>query len=615
MYDEEDDDLESQDRTIRSKVDGPFGPTWIIVTERSQLPHLEAIYQHKLKAFMDRTGKTEATIFDLLQDPANSSDAFKLDQWIHERQSQRLNLSAEEREKLKYREEQEFSELVQQREQMFGRILTEEEQGKRVTIYNDDDKSVMVSLTQDSPHNEVTTVLGYFGEYTSPKQKEILQAWTKEAPDQQITELKDEPLRLKKLNGDGFDVLTNQTHPDILRAATMNRMVELGKERYQVIQKWIEDSTQPDNPQRVRIFHQGFDQYNDSTELNLKRFSIDYVEHIYKHISQARATLLPEHKQRLDDYYEVLLERQNDPTFAPMFIEIPRSLKGERETFTLTKNADKEVLYLAYDIYGDRLTEPHKDLLWKWYEEAPWKKPVPDTIRAYDQTDLNNFRVLHKFKDMEEIEKSLRDSKSLFTPYDAEKAQDWISALQPIFPRDPKQEKAICLHSSQFKLEVTLSKVQNEPDKFNELLNDGHWTTTSRNRLLIQSWLRQADKTPEEEIVYNSETFTRNSSLSKLQELAGYVAEEKFGLLSQESAKKLMTWIHTKEKFGDDYFLDKPAPLAEPVPLHPYEEIKAYQRNLEMAFAEIQSEISRSNLENKPSKEIDKDKNDPFPSL
>ena len=103
--------------------------------------------------------------------------------------------------------------------------------------------------------------------------------------------------------------------------------------------------------------------------------------------------------------------------------------------------------------------------------------------------------------------------------------------------------------------------------------------------------------------------------MSKLQELAAFVAEEKFGTLSSDSAKKLMTWIHTKEKFGDDYSLGKPAPQPEPVPLHPYEEIKAQQRNMEMAFAEIRSEISRSNLEEKPSKEIDKDKNDPFPSL
>ena len=615
MYDEDGEDLESQDRTIRSKVDGPFGPTWIIVNQRSQLPHLEAIYRHKLKVFMDRTGKTEATIFDLLQDPDNSSDAFKLDQWIRERQRQRLDLSVEEREQLKNREENEFSGLLSEREQVFGRILSEEEQGERVTIYSDDDQSVMVSLTQDSPRNEAATVLGYFGEYTSSKQKEVLQAWAKEPLDQPIAELDNEPLKLKKLNGEGFDVLTNQTHPDILRAATMNRMGELGKTGYPIVQRWIEGSAQPDSPQRVRIFHQGLDEYNDSTELNLERFSIDYIEHIYKHISQARATLLPEHKQRLDDYYEALLERQKDPSFAPMFIEIPRSLKGESGSFTLTKNADKEVLYLAYDIYGDRLNEKNKDLLWKWYEDAPWKQPVPESIRVYGQTDLNKFRVLHKYKDAEEIEKSLRDQNSLITPYDAEKAEGWIRVLQPIPPQDPKQEKAICLHSSRFRIEVTLSKVQDEPDKFNELLNDGNWTTTSRNRLLIQSCLRQADRTPEEEIVYNGETFTRNSSLSNLHELADYVAEQKFGTLAPESAKKLMTWIHTKEKFGDDYFLDKSAPQPEPVPLHPYEEIKAQQRNMDMAFAEIRKEITRSNLEDKPTKEIDKEKNDPFPSL
>jgi hypothetical protein len=192
---------------------------------------------------------------------------------------------------------------------------------------------------------------------------------------------------------------------------------------------------------------------------------------------------------------------------------------------------------------------------------------------------------------------------------DHEIAREWIDSLRPLSPDKLDKRAAVMLHSTGLRLEVDLNLVQKQPEKTIEILNDSHWTTTEENRNIIESWLDKQERKSQDELVVNGGKYDRQDPLSRLKQLADSLVDEQFQQLTPEEAKKLLIWIHTKEKYGDDYYKDPIAPQPQPrLSAVPSNDLKKQQR----AMTEIIAELEQSVVQEKQKK---KDKEEPFPSI
>lgn len=619
IYDDEFEYDRAMASKIMTKIDGPFGPTWIVLSQSSRMSDLELVLEHKTREFeekrknvqnMSKDRSLNANIYKMMEDPEFGPDAYKLYIWINEKESETFGLSKKEQEEWLKTEANVFVESTNRKKEVFERLLKEEQQGKRITVY--DEGRFFTSLTKDSSHAEMQTVLAYVSNDLTEEQVLKINNWMSKAKIKSEEQLKDEPIRLRHLDGSGFHTLTKETHPDFLRAAVRDRNAELGAHKLEIIETWINDSQSrvPDHEDRIRIFHKGLDREDDTTQIDLSKHSIDFVEKLQHHLTTSDAALLPEHKSRLDRRYdELLAERQSPNWKEPESIQVPVGTKGK--TIDVSRNLPEHVLDVVYDLYAwDNLTEENRERLWQWRCEAPYEGIDRNTVRAYEQQDKTKFRVLNKFKDIAEIEKLLKSRDYYFTHYESEKARDWVDSLEPLFPREPDKQTAILMHSTGLTLDITMESAQKDPTRVSEVLSDSHWTTTERNRRLIESWLHRADRNPEEEIAVSGLIYNRNQPVAELKKLADSMVENNFEALTPEAAKKLLTWIHTKEKFGDDYYSDKPPPDPQPVPPSRYDKLFGDRLKLDVAVSEILTDIGKV-----ATKEKKKDKDEPFPSF
>lgn len=619
IYDDEFAFEKARDGKVITKVDGPFGPTWIALSQFSRLSDLELVLEHKTREFEEKRknvrrmfsgGRTRnASIYDMMEDPEFGSDAFKLYIWIDEKESETFGLSKKKQEEWLKKEANFFVESTNRKKEVFERLLKEEQQGKRITVH--DDGKLVTSLTKDSPYSEMETVLTYFSGGLSEEQVSKISNWMSKSKKKSDEHLKDDPIRLRHMDESGFQLLSKETHPDFLRAAIRDRSPELGGSKLEIIGSWIKDAEDrvPDHENRIRIFHQGLDRSDETTQLDLSRYKIDFIEKLQLHLTTSDAALLPEHKSRLDRRYDALLKEEQSPSWKePDSIQVPVGIKGR--TIDVTPNMPEHVIDLVYDLYSWDLSEENRECLWQWRCKAPYEPLDRNAVRAYEQADMTKFRVLNKFRDIEEVEKLLKSRDYYFKHYDAERARDWVDSLEPLFPKEPDKQTAILMHSTGLTLDITLDVAMKDPTRVSEVLSDLHWTTTERNRRLVESWLHRTDRNPEEEIVVSGVSYNRNQPVAALKSLADSMVESNFEQLTPEAAKKLLTWIHSKEKFGDDYYKDKPSPEPQPVPASRYDKIFGDRPKLDAAVAEILTDIGKV-----ATKDKNKDKDEPFPSL
>jgi hypothetical protein len=595
------------DGMVKTQVNSPWGRTWIIVTYESRLSDVETVLQEKTNEYLEKTGKQDATVQDLLTDPDIGPDVFKLYHWRSELQAELATLPEDEKEKWHEQEKNEYLKFIDRSRKVMERIIGEAQQGKRLILYGEDG---LTSLTKKSPLQEMKLAYEFCSDEMEPEQRKILETWMQKAKDKTINDLKEEPIRLKNLEGDGFIVLNKSTHPDFLLAATRYRFAEMGKAQEITVAQWTVDSpeAQNDHESRIRIFHNGLDDFEHTTEIDLRKYGLNFTELLYKNLSSVntKASLLDEHKQRLDFHYEHLLKEYKDPSRPiPLGIEIPLGISGD--TVTITPKSDYKLMDELHWKFRGCISDEDNAKLSDWKLNAP-NNHIPETIRVYSK-DFSSWRDLHRHKDSVEIQKEMKSDENYMSWQDHEIAREWIDSLRPLSPDKLDKRAAVMLHSTGLRLEVDLNLVQKQPEKTIEILNDSHWTTTEENRNIIESWLDKQERKSQDELVVNGGKYDRQDPLSRLKQLADSLVDEQFQQLTPEEAKKLLIWIHTKEKYGDDYYKDPIAPQPQPrLSAVPSNDLKKQQR----AMTEIIAELEQSVVQEKQKK---KDKEEPFPSI
>lgn len=589
---------------VKTKVDSPWGKTWIIVTYESRLSDVDAVLKQKMNEYLEKTGRRDATLGDVIADPEFGPDVFKLHAWKSERLADLEALPEDQKQEFHEREQNDYLEFIDRNRKVMERIINEAKQGKRLILYGEDG---LTSLTKNSPKQEMQIAYELCADQMEPEQLKILKGWMTKAKDKTIDTLKEEPIRLKNFDGDGFIVLNKDTHPDFLLAATRYRFTEMGKAQEITVAQWTVDSpeTQNDHESRIRIFHKGLDDFEHTTEIDLRKYGLNFTELLYKNLTSVntKTALLEEHKQRLDFHYEHLLKEQKNPSKAvSLGVQIPLGVSGD--TVTLTPKSDYKLIDELHWKYKGCISEEDDAKLSEWKLNAPYNH-IPNTIRVYSK-DFSSWRVLHKHKDSAEIQNEIKSEENYIGWEDREIAREWIESLNPISSPKLDQRAVVMLHSTGLRLELDSNLAQKQSEKTREILDDSHWTITDENRKVIETWLDNIDQVLEEDLIFKGELYNRNDPLSRLKRLADGLVDEQFQSLSSEEAKKLLIWLHTKEKYGDDYYKDQDTPLL--VPSDPSVVLKKQQR----AMTEIIAELEQSVTQEKHKK---KDKEEPFPSL
>lgn len=544
------DENQLNDSMVRTQIDGPDGKTWVLVDKESRLGDLRAVLDAKLRAYRERTGQRDVDAFDLLNDHDEHPEAIKLYMWIRDREIELDELPDEGKEdRIRDQQESVFKQRIDRNRTILERVEKEEELGARITIY--DKGKFITSLTKDALLEELHTIQKYHSHLLSDEQSKKVREWSEGKTPTKIDEYQ---IRLKHLDGSGFFVLRPNDHPDLLRAAVRDRQNELGKAKSELVDLWIEKSHNDDFEHRIRIFPSGLDKFENTVEVDLNEFKIDFVEYLYKQMSCTAVALLPEHKKRLDQYYNRLLEQSKDHK-QPQSIQFPVSISGE--TVYVDRNTDRGVLEAATEMYRKNVSEDNRRWLWHWTRNTPTDDRSEHLIRVYQRDNPNYFRNFNRFEDIERIERIINNySEHLYvTSADRKKATGWLESMEQM---DKSATKTIkMMHSTQLECYVTEHLAKSDPKKVSELLEDASWTTTAKNRTQILKWLGREDKSPEEQIFVAGKAFSRENSLETLKGLASSLVDGGFEELSPEAAKKLLTWIHTKEKLGDDYYLQE----------------------------------------------------------
>ena len=442
---------------------------------------------------------------------------------------------------------------------------------------------------------ELRVVQEFYSHCLSDDQNKKVHEWS---VGKQPTKEDEYEIRLKHLDGSGFSTLKPTDHPDFLSAAARDRQVDLGKQKTLMIQDWIDHSNKKNNDfdERIRIFLKGLDDFENTVEIDLKDFKIDFVEYLYKKVASTDLAILPEHKVRLDEYYDKLLEQSKERK-EPRSIQMPINTSGQ--TVLVERNTDRGVLEAATEMYRKNVSDDNRGWLMHWTRNTSSFNENENQIRVYQRDNPHNFRSFSRFEDIEQIERvSNTFSEDLYvTSTDRKKATLWLESMEPM---DKDKQKTIKLvHSTQLEYSVSEELAKSNPQVVSDLLADASWTTTSKNRGQILKWLGREDKSQEEQILVAGKTYSRENSLESLKKLVHSLADGGFEELDPEAAKKLLTWIHTKEKHGDDYYLQEK-----------YQNLvtgktSQTKNKLDRALQEILTEVGKTKKE--PNKDKDND--------
>lgn len=380
--------------SIITKVVGPHGPTWMAVSQFSRLSDLEMVLAQKREEFEEKRIRnpkitTDGRVLnvgfgDMIRDPEFGPDASKLYVWISNKQNELFGFSKKEKDAWQKQQESLLDRSKIRQKVVIERMLREEQQGKRINVHKDN--RFVTSLTKDSTYLEMQTVALFFSDTLSPEQARKIAGWMSKAKNK-AGDVKKEPIHLPRLDGPGFHVLEKDTHPDFLLAAIRDRSPELGVQKKEIIEAWINDGhiREHDHSNRIRIFHSGLDHTDKTTELDLSKYDIDFVESLLHLLSGSDAALLPSHKSRLDRKYDDLLEKRLTPEWSNPEQNQVRALKGLADSIVesiAAPTASDGAKELLARIHRSEKRDKQSPALEKTTERQSDEKGMKDRIKA-----------------------------------------------------------------------------------------------------------------------------------------------------------------------------------------------------------------------------------------
>jgi hypothetical protein len=313
---------------------------------------------------------------------------------------------------------------------------------------------------------------------------------------------------------------------------------------------WISNSPKGEKD-KIRVFHNGADFPEQSSEINLTLHGKQYCDELYKQLAEG-AYLLPEHKTKLDQHYAKL---EAGKAKEQDFFEIPSELPG-RFTY-IRKDEDKEVLQVVLDtrkeILPPDLSKQIQDAIASAKE--PGKK---GSIRVYDMSDPSSHVSLRKNMTPEEMDKQV-DSLEANSIYIRKEDASLLMKVMPS-PSEMSSEPIrptigdaiLAKHKTGISLTIDDELMSRHPEQIIEILHDDLWALKKADRDRLRNSVEglQTEKDIDD-FQYQGEVYSKNSSLAKLKGLAERIAEDETNELSPENSKKLLTWMTKKEKQGD----------------------------------------------------------------
>lgn len=534
-------------------------PSWslAIVTAQSRLWLLEAARNSEshFEAMFDSEDTLQA-----MESSMRHADAVRmLDRWIENRKDKIQALPAEQQEAALNKEyAQSRNQIVLSLDQL-STIATEHANGHRITSYDPSDDTPVRSITFRAPKPDLESFRKDHQFFLEPEQLKLLDTWIEITPQKSPSEFEREPIELETTGG-GKLALYPGSNPDVLAAAELCYGRILDCAAVDKLNRWITDGYEfpgMDHDYRITLFHDGLARPQNFTELDLRDYEIDYVEFVVRHLGESDTEVLQRHRQRLDQYYGYLLQKQEiEVKRTPQSIQIPLNDKGR--VLPLAPENDKGVLAAALELYSGNLSVSSKEVLKSWIEGSNQSIDL-EKVRVYDKKYPLDYAEFSKFA-IEELEEALSSDRHYISQADRAKVQDWVS-LDFRVPQDGESHapksfpllsrpnlQLVLHHKSGHQLLVSELQVQLAPEKFQDILNDPDWAMAKSNRVQIDRWLVLGKNKDENVITIQGDNYRRDSELHTLEAAAAGLVENNFEGVSASHLRILMTWIYQQKE-------------------------------------------------------------------
>ena len=526
---------------VKLHINGPGGPCWIVLGQETPLDLLKQILQTKTQELREVTISSSGN--DRLMPLEEKGEIQKLVNWVNEREATLASVSPDQLKRLQELNEKKAEATRRKSEKELETIRQEELEGKRVIVYASKDS--VLSVDEASSKEQLELVQKYLGHKLDDGQGRKVDQWISEAPDKSSKDLAEKVI-LKLPDKDEFQILSPKSAPDFLGLALATRTDDLTEAQRVQIQDWISKAPKADQD-KIRIFHAGEKYPGQSSEISLSLHSKPYFEELNKQIS-AGAYLLPEHKERLDRHCADLAAGKLK---EPEFLEIPSGLPGQ---FTiLPKGTDKEVLQVIIETRKELLPPELQSKLQSWVNEAPEVNKKGD-LRLYNVDNPKEYKSLSATMTAEEIDQEINNLGFVLSYMRKEDAEKLflISADQKTSSPSLGEEQITASHESGISIIVDSEMLEKKPDRIKELLNDSSWNLNKEDRAKLQLTLNPIEQPQiEDEFQFLGEKYSKDTNLQKLKELSHKIMEDEHNEFSPEHAKKLLTWIARKEKYGE----------------------------------------------------------------
>ena len=536
-------DTRPGEELVKLRINGPGGPCWVVLGHDAPLDLLKQILQSKTQELREQTISSSGT--DRLLPPQEKGEIQKLVNWVNEHEARLASISPEQLKRLHELNDKKAESIRSNSEQELEKIRKEELEGKRVVVYAS--RNSTLSVNEASSKEQLELVQKYLGHKLDDEQGKKIEQWISKSPDKSSKEIAEKVI-LKQPDKDEFQVLSPNSASDFLSLALATRTDDLTESQRVQIQDWIQKAQKADQD-KIRIFHAGENYPDQSSEISLSLHSKPYFEELNKQIS-AGAYLLPEHKERLERHCADLAAGKLK---EPDCLEIPSGLPGQFNF--IPKNTDKEVLQVILDTRKELLSPELQSKLELWVHEAP-EANKQGNLRLYNVDNPREYKSLAETMTYEEINQEIKNLScvlSYMRKEDAERLSHISADLTTAIPTPSLGDESItALHESGISINVDSEMLAKKPDRVRELLNDKSWSIKKEDRAKLTLSLDPNDEPKlEDEFQFLGENYSKATSLQKLKELSHKIMEDDHNEFSPEHAKKLLTWIARKEKYGE----------------------------------------------------------------
>lgn len=546
---------------------------WVLVERDAPVELMRSILYNKVAEIKEMLAKNAS--------PANLTERgeiLKLISWVNERDAQLALLGQEQRTRFVELSKKQFTGKSRSVKKDLDKISEEEADEKRITVHNGD--KLLVSVHKKSPHEKLDFVKKQLDFKLDDSQRKTLDSWLA------ASEPKKEEQKIQLPSNDGLapQELSQNTPKALLELAFQERRKELDSSNQNLLKTWLERSPET-AADIVHVFHGGKNSPQQSSEIKLSNHGPDFVAEIYRQLEDG-AYILPEHRKRLDTYRDELAAKKKDPAF----FEVPTEIPG---LFTyLPADTSKDILQVALETRKAILSPSLISRLERETKDTPKEKNETE-LRVYDLRDPSKYATITKDQqalDIGNAISSIGAKNAYLRPADVKVLNGWFGLDSERANSLPKAIEAH--HSTGISLTIDESLLKQYPGKIEEILADSTWSMEPSDRKQLQNSLSSRGSSEDDQFSFAGKAYSKHSSLKELKELAAKFAEDEEINLPGEHAKKLLTWISKKEKYGD-----KPSPVQTEIESVHKEAIKKktiHIANLESVLNEMASHQSQT---------------------